>query len=79
MNTASRFCYGGPQPTVLERDKRNEYAIKDVEEGSSIRKAAGKWSVPRSTVQDKCSGWTKRLTCAPLPFITRAKEERLTT
>lgn len=30
----------------LERDKRIENAIKDVAEGSSIRKAAGKWGVP---------------------------------
>ena len=44
----------------LERDKRMENAIKAVEEGSSIRKAASKWGVPRSTVQDMCSGRTKR-------------------
>lgn len=63
----------------LERDKRIENAIKDVAEGSSIRKAASKWGVPRSTVQDKCSGRTKRMRCGPLPFITKAEEERLAT
>lgn len=63
----------------LERDKRIENAIKDVAEGSSIRKAASKWGVPRSTVQDKCSGRTKRMRCGPLPFITKAEEEWLAT
>ena len=63
----------------LERDKRIENAIKDVAEGSSIRKAATKWGVPRSTLQDKCSGRTKRMRCGPLPFITKAEEERLAT
>ena len=63
----------------LERDKCIENAIKEVEEGSSIRKAASKWGVPRSTVQDKCSGRTKRMRCGPLPFITKAEEERLAT
>ena len=41
----------------LERDKRIENVIKDVEEGSRIRKAASKWGVPRSTMQDNCSGY----------------------
>ena len=63
----------------LERDKHMENAIKAVEEGSSIRKAASKWGVPRSTVQDMCSGWRKRMRRGPLPFITKAEEERLAT
>lgn len=34
----------------LERDKRIENAIKDVVEGSSIRKVVSKWGVFRSIV-----------------------------
>ena len=61
----------------MESEKCIKNAIKDVEEGSSIRKAASKWGVVWSTVQDKCSGRTKGMRCGPLPFITKAEEERL--
>lgn len=63
----------------MERDKHIENAIKDAEEGLSIRKAASKCGVPQSTVQDKCSAQTKRVRCGPLPFITKVEEEGLAT
>lgn len=61
------------------RDKHIENAIKHAEEGLSIWKAATKWGVPQSTVQDKYSAQTKRVRCGPLPFITKVEEEGIAT
>ena len=58
----------------LERDKRIENAVRDVEEGSIICKATSKWDMSQSTVQDKCSGQTKGMRCSPPPSQQRQKK-----
>lgn len=63
----------------MDRNKCCENALKDVEQGLTIRKATAKWVVHRSTVQDKLNGQTEQMISRPRPLISKAEEERLAT
>lgn len=55
-----------------------EKAIVAVENGDSIRKAAEKYGVPRSTLYDHCKGkYQTSSKCGAKPYLTAAEEEEL--
>lgn len=61
--------FGGKRENV-------ENAVKDVEEGLSIRKFSAEWDVPRSTLPDRPSGRYSRSGKGQVPVITPTEEER---
>lgn len=62
-----------------EPDKEKAFlnAIRDIKErGLSVRKAAKKWRVAKSTLQDKLSGKAEKKRSGPCTVLTQAEENR---
>src|SRR5438034_4403498 len=56
-----------------------QYALNDINNGVSARKASLKWGVPRSTLQGRTYGQLSHLEAAePSQKLSRVQEERLT-
>lgn len=67
---------GNVEP-VYDRSKTYDNAMSDVEQGVTIYKAAKRWGVARSTLQERCSGKYRGLGSGKSPILTAAEEGRL--
>lgn len=62
---------------VYDRAKAYENAVRDVEQGVTMYKAAKRWGIARSTLQDRCVGKYSGVGSGKSPILTVAEEERL--